>query len=35
MLSAIDLRRDDWPTLEIAVKVVHLRTTLGLEASDG
>ncbi len=35
MLSGIDLRRDDWLTLEIAVKVVHLRTALGLEASGG
>ena len=29
MLSEIDLRRDDWLTLEIAVKLVHLRTALG------
>jgi GAF domain-containing protein len=33
-LSGLDLRRDDWLVVEIAVKMVQLRAALGTAASD-
>jgi DNA-binding PucR family transcriptional regulator len=33
-ISGIDLRKDDWLTVEIAVKLVRLRTALSMVASD-
>ena len=33
-ISGIDLRRDDWLMVEIAVKLVKLQHALGTAASD-